>query len=172
MRRGELAVLLPEALHDAHAADRFVDHARDLAGALQRVPLRREHDPPQAQRHEQQRGDDREHDQREQRGEHEHHDEREHEQHDVAGGEGQEAEQGLDQREVGARPRHDLTGGELVVVREVEALHALEDRGAQVVLHVEGEPPADEAADVREHEVHRAESDEEREQRPERACSR
>ena len=40
---GQLAVLLAEALHDPHAADRFVDHARDLAGALQRVPLGREH---------------------------------------------------------------------------------------------------------------------------------
>jgi hypothetical protein len=40
---GELAVLLAEALHDAHAVDRFVDDACHLARALQRIPLRREH---------------------------------------------------------------------------------------------------------------------------------
>ena len=164
----QLAVLLAEALDHAHTADRFVDHARDLARPLQRVPLRREHDPSQTQGHEQQRRHDGEHDEREQRREHEHHDQREHEQHDVAGGEGQEAEQRLDEREVGARARHDLAGRELVVVREVESLHAFEDRGAQVVLHVEREPSADEATDVREHEVHRAEAHEQCEERPER----
>ena len=41
-RRGvELAVLLAEALHDAHAGDGFVDDAGDLAGLLQRVPAAR-----------------------------------------------------------------------------------------------------------------------------------
>ena len=83
----------------------------------------------------------------------------------------QEAEQRLDEREVGAGARHELAGRELVVAGEVEALEALEDRGAQVVLHVEREAPADEPADVREHEVHRAEADEQHEQRPERLRS-
>ena len=82
---------------------------------------------------------------------------------------GKEAQQRLDQGEVGARTRHDLPGGELVVVGEVEPLHPLEDRGAQVVLHVEREAATDEASDVGEHEVHRAQADEQREQRPERA---
>ena len=93
----QLAVFLAEALDHAHAADRFVDDARDLAGALQRVPLRREHHPPQAQRHEQQRGHDRQHHQREQRRQQEHHHERQHQEHDVAGGEREEAQQHLDQ---------------------------------------------------------------------------
>ena len=61
---GELAVFLAEALDDPHPVDGFVDDPRHLAGALQRVPLRGEHDPPQAQRHEQQRGHDRQHDER------------------------------------------------------------------------------------------------------------
>ena len=73
----------------------------------------------------------------EQRGQHQHHDQGQHEQHDVAGREREEAEQGLDEGEVGAGARHDLAGGELVVMGEVEALDPFEDRGAQIVLHVE-----------------------------------
>ena len=54
---------------------------------------------------------------------------------------------------------------------EVEPLHALEDGGAQVVLHVERESAADEPTDVREHEVDRAEADEQHEQWPQRLRS-
>ena len=68
---------------------------------------------------------------------------------------------------------HDLAGGQLVVAGEVESLQPLEDRGAQVVLHVEREAAADEAADERQHEVDDARgttsSDE---QRPEGRWSR
>ena len=39
----QLPLLLPEALDDAHAGDRLVDHAGDLAGALLRVPRGGEH---------------------------------------------------------------------------------------------------------------------------------
>ena len=59
-------------------------------------------DPAQAQRHEQQRGHDRQHDHGEQRRQHQHHDERQDEQHDVADRQGEEAQQRLDQGEVGA----------------------------------------------------------------------
>ena len=61
------------------------------------------------------------------RRQHEHHDQRQHEQHDVAGRQREEAEQGLDEGEVGAGARHDLAGGELVVMGEVEALDPFED---------------------------------------------
>ncbi len=64
---GQLAVLLAEALHDPHAADRLVDDARDLTGALERVPLRGEHRLAQPQRHEEQRGHGQQHDHRQQR---------------------------------------------------------------------------------------------------------
>ena len=55
------------------------------------------------------------------------------------------------------------------MVGEVETLDAFEDRGAEIVLHVEREPAADEAAGVRQPEVHRAEAHQEREERPEGA---
>jgi len=64
---GELAVLLAEALHDAHAVDRLVDDARHLARALQRIPLRGEHRLAQLQRHEEQGGNDGQHDHGQQR---------------------------------------------------------------------------------------------------------
>ena len=50
----------------------------------------------------------------------------------------------------------------LVVAREVEALQLTEDRGAQVVLHVERDAAADEAADVRADEPDDADDDEQR----------
>ena len=49
---------------------------------------------------------------------------------------------------------------------EVEALEALEDRVAQVVLHVEGDPATDEPADVRQREVGDAGHHEHGDQRP------
>ena len=58
--------------------------------------------------------------------------------------------------------RHQLPGRQLVVPREVEALQPLEQRGAQVVLHVEREAAADEPPDVREDELHRGRADEQR----------
>ena len=51
----DLAVLLAEPLHDAHAGDRFVDHPRDFTGALLRVPARRKDRGAQAQCHRQHR---------------------------------------------------------------------------------------------------------------------
>ena len=69
--------------------------------------------------------------------------------HDVAEHDRQEGEQPLDQADVGRRPRHELAGLQLVVAGEVEALQPLVDGVAQVVLHVEADPAADPAADVR-----------------------
>ena len=49
--RVDLAVFLAESLDDADTGDGFVDDTGDLAGALQRVPLRRVHLLAQPQRH-------------------------------------------------------------------------------------------------------------------------
>ena len=81
----------------------------------------------------------------------------------------QEREQALDQADVGAGPGHELAGLQLVVAGEVEALQPLEDGVAQVVLHVERDPAADEAAHVGGGEPERRASDEQDGQpRPER----
>ena len=50
------------------------------------------------------------------------------------------------------------------MTREVEPLQPLEQRGAQVVLHVERVAATDESPDVREDELHRGRTDEQREQ--------
>ena len=54
----ELALLLAEALHDAHAGDVFLDDVGDVARLLLRVPARREHRRAQPHRGEEQRGRD------------------------------------------------------------------------------------------------------------------
>ena len=81
---------------------------------------------------------------------------------DVGDADRQELQEALDQRDVGRRAAHELTGLQLVVAGEVEALQLAEDRGAQVVLHVERDASAAEAAEVREHE---------RERRPSRSSA-
>ena len=68
----ELARLLAEALHDAHAGHVFLDDVGDVAGLLLRVPARREHRRAQLHRGEEQRGRDREHHERQQRRQPEH----------------------------------------------------------------------------------------------------
>ena len=163
--RGDLAVFLAEPLHHADAADGLVDDARDFAGALQRVPLRGVHLAPQLQRDDEQRRNREQADEREERRHQQHEEHRQYEQHDVAGEHRHEREELLHELQVGARARDELTGGELVVTREVEALQTLEQRVAQVVLHVDPVTPAGEAPDVLEPEVHRRHADEERDQR-------
>ena len=68
----ELALLLTEALHDAHAGDVFLHDVGDVAGLLLRVPARREHRRAQLHRGEQQQGRDREHHERQERRQPEH----------------------------------------------------------------------------------------------------
>ena len=152
----ELARLLAEALHDAHAGDVFLDDVGDVAGLLLRVPARREHRRAQSHRGDRaaagatasitsDSGGDSQ---------------------NIAPSEttnnkmfatpiGQELQEPLDQRDVGRRPAHELAGLQLVVAREVEALQLAEDRGAEVVLHVERDAAAPEPAEVREHERRR-----------------
>ena len=105
---------------------------------------------------------DREHHEREQRRQPEHRAERHDEQQDVRDADRQELQEALEERDVGRRAAHELAGLQLVVTREVEALELAEHRGAQVVLHVERDAAAPEAAEVREHE---------RERRPSRSSA-
>ena len=164
----ELALLLPEALHDADARHGLLDDGGDLARELLGVPARREDALAQAQGRPQQRGRDEQHHERE-RGRQEQHDpERDHEHEDVADHDRQELQQALDQHDVGARPAHQLTGLHLVVAREVESLQLAEDRGAEVVLHRECDAATAEAADVRQAEARHPEDDEQQQPGPER----
>ena len=80
----------------------------------------------------------------------------------------QELQEALDQRDVRRRAAHELAGRHLVVAGEVEALQLAEDRGAQVVLHVERDATAAEPAEVREDEREHAHHDHQREPRRER----
>ena len=145
----ELARLLAEALHDPHAGDGFLDDVGDLAGLLLRVPAGREDRRAQPQRGEQQRRAPRAASRtREQRRQDEHRDERHDEQQDVA----RRRSAGTAGSPGSARRRmtrgDELAGLQLVVAGEVEALQLVEDRGAQVVLHVERDAAAAIAADV------------------------
>ena len=141
----ELALLLTEALHHSHPGDGLVDHAGHLAGALLGVPGGGEHPAPQPQRDDEQQRQRRHHDQGEQRRQDHHHHQGDDEQHHVAEHDRQEGQQPLHQAEVGGGARHELTGAELVVAGEVEALQPLVDGVAQVELHVEAHPAADPA---------------------------
>ena len=58
-------------------------------------------------------------------------------------------QQALHQLQVGDRAGHDLAGAQRVLLGAVEPLHRAEHLLAQVVLHVEGEPAAEVAAQER-----------------------
>ena len=115
-------------------------------------------------------GRDREHHEREQRRQQEHRAERHDEQQDVRDADRQELQEALDQRDVGRRAAHELAGLQLVVAGEVEALELAEDRGAQVVLHVERDAAAVEPAEVREDEREHAHHDHQRRATARAAC--
>ncbi len=168
----ELAVLLAEALDHADTAHGLVDDARDLAGALLRVPGRGEHGAAHAHRDDEQQRDCQQHHEREGRRQEDHHDEREHEHDEVPDDDRQEREQRLDEPEVRRRPRDELARLQLVVRAEVEALEALEDRHPQVVLHVQAHPAADPAPDVGRPERERTRDHEEQEVGPDRGRPR
>ena len=161
----ELALLLAEALHDAHAGDVFLDDVGDLARLLLRVPARGEHRRAQPHRGERAAaGATSEH----------------HERRAAARAMsittsdttnirmlptpiGRNCRKPWISATSERRAAHELAGLQLVVAREVEALELAEDRGAQVVLHVERDAAAAEAAEVRE---------DERERRPSRSSAR
>jgi hypothetical protein len=164
----ELVLLLAEALHDAHPGHGLVDHAGDDPRLLLCIPRRREHRRPQLQRHVEQQRTDRQRDQRQQRREDQHHDQRQDEQQDVAGDDREERQQALDEVDVGARSADELPGLHRVVAGEVEPLQLLVDRPADVVLHVETHPSADEAPHVGAEEADHSGDEQEREPRRQR----
>ena len=108
--RSSSRALLTEALHDAHAGDVFLDDVRDVARLLLRVPARGEHRRAQLHRGDEQQRRDREHHERQQRREPEHRAERHDEQEDVRDADRQELQESLQERDVGRRPAHELTG--------------------------------------------------------------
>ncbi len=165
----EFALLLAEALHDAHAGHGFVDDAGHLAGALLGVPTGGEDARPQPERHDHDRRDHEQRHDRQRWRQVRHHDDRQHEHDEVAEHDRQEHQQPLQQGDVTVGARHELTGLHLVVTGEVEPLQSLVDRVAQVVLHIEAHAAADEAADVRGAEADEAGENQNRQPRCERS---
>ncbi len=145
-----LLLLLPEALDDAHARDGPVDDAGDRARLVLRDPGGGEEAGAAALRDPPQRGRDGQRDQGQGRREGQHDDQGDREQHQVPDGHGHHEQQALDQLEVTGGAADDLTGAQLVLPPAVQPGDAAEHLGAQIVLHVDAEPPAVVAADVRE----------------------
>ncbi len=79
--------------------------------------------------------------------EHEHDDERDHEEQHVADHHRDHEQQALHELQVAGAAADDLSGAQLVLRAAVEPDQRLVHLGAQVVLHVEGEPAAVEAPD-------------------------
>ena len=77
-------------------------------------------------------------------------------------------QQRLHELQVGDRARHDLAGAQRVLPLAVEALHGGEDLPAQVVLHVEGEPAGEVAAQERRAEPHERQPEHRHDDRAER----
>jgi hypothetical protein len=161
----ELAALLAETLDDAHAGDRLVDDAGDLAGALLRIPRRREHGAAHLQAGDQQRRHDQQGDQRQWRREHGHHHERDDQQHDVAEQDRHDRQDRQQHPDVAGGPGDDLSRVHAVVGGEVEALQPVVHRDAQVVADVEGNPSAERTAGERHREREDAGDDQQRHQR-------
>ena len=155
----ELAGLLTEALHDPHSGDVLLDDVGDVARLLLRVPARGEDRSSQLHGRDEQQRSDRQHHERQRYRQHEHHGQRDDEQQHVRHTDREELQEALDQCDVGGRAAHELTGRHLVVAGEVEPLQLPEDRGSQVVLHVERDAPAPEPAVVGEDERQHAHDD-------------
>ena len=109
----ELALLLAEGLHHAHAADVLVDDLGDLALALLAVPAGREHLHPQAVGDHEERRRDHQADAGQQGRQPEHDDQRHQHQQDVAEHQRQEVEQAEDQGGVAAGAGDQLPGREV-----------------------------------------------------------
>jgi hypothetical protein len=133
-----LLLFLAEPLDDAHAADRLVDDAGDLADLLLGVPARREQLRAGGTGDEEQRGRHRDRDEGEQRRQDEHDDEREDEQDHAAQGQRHPLQQALDHVEVGDGPADELAGVNLVLPGAVQPGQRVEQLGPHGVLHVEG----------------------------------
>ena len=164
----ELALLLAERLDHAHARHCLFDDTGDVGLTLLRVPVGGEQLHPQRGREAEQGRDAEQRDERERWREEQHGDDGDHHQHEVAERDRELREEALEQADVGSCPRHELTGLHVVVRGEVEALQPLEDRVAQVVLHVEADALAGEAPPVPADEADDAEPHHQREPGPQR----
>ena len=144
----ELALLLGERLHDAHAGDGLVDHAGHGARQPLVVPAGREHPVAEPDRHEGEERDEHHDDEAQQRRQEEHHDDGHDEQRHVGHEHRHREEELLDQREVGGRARHHVADRQLVVAGEVELVEVAVDGQAEVVLEVDAHLGAEVPAGV------------------------
>ncbi len=137
-----LLLLLAEALDDADAGHGPVDDGGDGRGLALGPPGGGEELLAAALGDEPEGGGHQEGDEGQQRREPQHDPEGYPEEEEVADRHGQHEEQALDQLEVAGAAADDLPGVQLVLPPPVQAGDGVEHVGAQVVLHVEGEPPA------------------------------
>lgn len=143
-----LLLLLPEALDDAHPGDRAVHDTGHRGRLSLGVPGGGEEAGAAALGDEPQGGGDGQRDDGEQRRQHRHHGQRDREQQDVPDHHREHEEQALDQLEVAGGAADHLAGAELVLPAAVEPGDRAEHPGPQIVLEVQGELTAVEAADV------------------------
>ena len=168
LQGGDLPGLLPEPLDDPNAGDRLLDLLGDVGRLLLRRPRGREqraaaaHGDPQRERQHDERH------QREQRRQPQHGGERHDDEHAVAQRERHDRQEALQEVEVGDRAGHHLAGAQRVLPLAVEPLDGGEDLTAQVVLHVEREPAAEEPPQEGGREAHDGEPEERRDDGPER----
>ena len=133
----QLAPLLAERLHHAHAVDRLVDDLDHLAFALLGVPGGGEDlGPHPVADREQGRRDDQA-DQGQRRREPQHHAQRQHHQQDVAAHHRDEHQEALDERRVAAGASDELAGRHPVERGEVHLLEVRLHLVAEVVLDLE-----------------------------------
>ena len=154
----QLAMLLAEALHHAHADDRLIRVGGQLGLLLLRVEARRI-DPcahTKCEQHEDR--DDEQHDAEQRQRQPRHHRERQHELHGIAGEQRQEGEQLRNHRHIGVGPAHHLPLRKRVVGRWIERLEVIVDGPPQVGLDVDAhdaaEPAAQERGDPPQHGEH------------------
>jgi hypothetical protein len=170
-RRGhplELPLLLTEGLHDADPVEVLVDDLHDVALALLTVPRGREHPPPHPVGDDEHDRHDDDADQGEERGQVEHDTDREQHQQDVAAHDREEVEQALDEGRVGVGPADELTGGHPGELGGVHRLQMVVHGVAEVVLDLQGDPPAEVAPHVGAAEGDGRQRDEQDEPRPQR----
>ena len=168
LQGGDLARLLPEPLDDPDAGDRLLHVLGDVGGLLLRRPGGREQRAAAAHRDPQRERQHDERHEREQRRQPQHGGERRHDEHAVAQRERHDRQEALQEVEVGDRAGDDLAGAQRVLPLAVEPLDGGEDLAAQVVLHVEREPTAEEPPQERRREPDDGEPEERGDDRPQR----
>ncbi len=167
LQRGDLARLLPEALDHPDPGDGLLDLLGDVGGPLLRRPGGREQRRPGLERDPAGDGQQHQRHEREQRREPQHRPDGHDDEHDRAQRQRHDRQQALQQLQVGDRPRDHLAGAQRVLPLAVEPLHGREDLAAQVVLHVQGEPPAQVPPQERGGEPEQREAQQHRDDQPE-----